>query len=59
MPNIPVDGIRVRLRLGAHRVQSVAQLPGQRFLLLGRRGNLVTFTVPRLETLAMFAVKLG
>ena len=55
LPNVPVEGIEVRLRL-QRRVQSVQALPSGRALRLRRKGNAVSFTAPRLDTLLMLAV---
>jgi hypothetical protein len=58
-PNIPVEGIEIRLRL-PERVKQVAQLPEERPIPLERRDKQLTvLRVPRLETLAMFAVRVG
>jgi hypothetical protein len=50
-----IDGIGVRLRLPG-RVRSISQLPGGKVIRHRDRNGLVTFTAPRLQTLAMFAV---
>jgi hypothetical protein len=55
LPNIPQQGIEVRLRLG-RRVRSVSPLPSGPGLRLARQKEQVIFTVPRLETLRMLAV---
>ncbi len=55
LPNIPVVDIPVRLRLPA-KVVRVVQLPGDRAIEHTEADGVVRFTVPRLETLAMFAV---
>lgn len=55
LPNIPVDGIEVRLRL-PQRVQSVQTLPVNGSLPLRREGEAVTLTAPRLNTLLMFSI---
>jgi len=55
LPNLPIDGITVRLRL-PQRVKSVRVLPAGRPLRLRREGDTVVFTAPRLETLLMLAV---
>jgi hypothetical protein len=54
-PNIPLDGIKIRLRLH-RRVHSVSVLPSGNTLRLRREGGLVTFTAPRLNTLLMLAI---
>jgi len=55
LPNIPLDGITVRLRL-PEQVESVRVLPGDDALRLHRVGSTVSFTAPRLETLLMLAI---
>ena len=59
MPNIPVDGIRVRLRLGNVPVARVVQLPEGREIQHHVAQGVVTIAVPRLETLAVFAVEIA
>jgi hypothetical protein len=54
LPNIPVADIPVRLRL-PERVHRVVELPGERPILHTEADGVVRFTVPRLETLAMYA----
>jgi len=56
LPNIPVDGIRVRLRLGNAQVARVVQLPNGNEIEHQVEEGVVTIAVPLLETLAMFAV---
>jgi hypothetical protein len=58
LPNIPVDGVEVRLSL-PRRVRSVHALPSGRTLRLRHEGEAVTFTAPRLDTLLMLAVNHG
>jgi hypothetical protein len=58
LPNVPVDGIAVRLRL-PQRVQSVRVPPSGRPVRLRREGDGVTFTAPRLNTLLMLAIHHG
>src|SRR5262249_531925 len=55
LPTIPVGEIPGRRRL-SERVPRVVQLPGDRPIAHTESGGIVRFTVPRLETLAMFAV---
>jgi hypothetical protein len=59
LPNLPVEGIRVRLRLGPGRVREVLHLPKGKGIPFRERVGVVTFTAPRLETLAMFAIKVA
>jgi hypothetical protein len=58
MPNIPIDGIDVRLKL-AEKVRAITLLPDKNEIRLREHGGEVTFRAPRLETLAMFAIELG
>lgn len=55
LPNVPADGIEVRLRL-PQRVQSASAIPSGRALRLRREGDRVVFIAPRLETLLILAV---
>jgi hypothetical protein len=55
LPNIPVTNIVVQLRL-PEKVRRVVQLPDGREIEHTESRGAVRFTVPRLETLAMFAV---
>ena len=55
LPNIPVESIPVRLRL-PEKVHRVVLLPGDRTIPHTEKDGAVSFTVPRLETLAMLAV---
>lgn len=58
LPNIPVEGIEVTLRLG-HPVRSVRPLPDGPNLALKPTADGVRFTAPRLETLALLAIDAG
>ena len=58
MPNLPIDGIDIRLSLGKP-VQVVKLLPVGGEMRVHRRGDEIAFRAPRLETLAMFAIELG
>jgi hypothetical protein len=55
LPNIPITQIPVRLRL-PERVIRVVQIPGDGKIDHTDTGGVVQFTVPRLESLAMFGV---
>jgi len=58
LPNIPVDGIRVRLRLPAeHAVERVVKLPGREVIPHAIEDGAVTFQAPRLETLLLLAIE--
>jgi hypothetical protein len=56
LPNLPVDGIRIQLRLPEEKVEEVRELPIQHAVPHERKPGVVTFTAPRLETLALFAI---
>lgn len=58
LPNIPVEGIEVRLRLPT-AVKQVEQLPQGRAIPYRVRDGQTVFNSPKLETLAMFAVHTG
>ncbi len=55
LPNIPIDGIEVRLRV-PRKVNGITQLPGGNAIPSLMRGGQTVFRAPRLKTLAMFAV---
>ncbi len=57
MPNIPVEGIEIRLRLPGANLWHIVRVPDSRQIDHQRREDVVTFTAPRLETLAMFALE--
>lgn len=59
LPNIPVDGIRVRIRLGGKRPRRLLLLPKETEWTYTICQEGVEFVVPRLETLAMFALEYG
>jgi hypothetical protein len=56
LPNIPVEGIRVRLRLDGRSVRRILTLPAEKGLEYRVKEGYVEFTAPRVEILAMFAV---
>jgi hypothetical protein len=56
LPNLPVDGVRIQLRLPEEKVEEVRELPSQHAVPHDRKPGVVTFTAPRLETLALFAI---
>ncbi len=58
LPNIPVTEIPVRLRL-PENVMQIVELPGGRKVEHSEANGVVRFTVPRLETLAVFGVIVG
>jgi hypothetical protein len=55
LPNVPVDGIEVRLRLPG-RVRKIEVLPSGTSLRHHSARGMVMFTAPRLHTLALMAV---
>jgi hypothetical protein len=57
LPNLPVDGIRVTLRLSPHKVSRVTRLPDGRVVPHETTGDEVRFTAPRLETLSVLSVE--
>ena len=57
LPNIPVEGIRLRLRMDGKDVKRVLILPAERELDYRQVQGYVEFTAPKLETFAMFAVE--
>ena len=56
LPNIPVDGIKVRIRLDNRTPKRLAVLPGERELSYEIRNGYLHFVAPELETLLMFAL---
>lgn len=58
-PNVPVDGVCVRVRTGERRVRRVLVLPEEMELRHTRSGDYVEFTAPRIETFRMVAMEYG
>jgi Hypothetical glycosyl hydrolase 6/Beta-galactosidase trimerisation domain len=58
LPNVPIEGIEATVRLGAP-IRSLTILPSGEKLPLRRGDGSVSFTVPKLETLGMFAIEMG
>ncbi len=56
LPNIPVEGITMKVRLGGRKPRQLLLLPEEKKLPYRVTGNLVEFTVPRLETFRMLAL---
>jgi hypothetical protein len=56
LPNIPVDGIRVRFRPGQRQVQGLTLLPDGEPWPYETADGAVEFTAPKLATLRMFAL---
>ncbi len=59
LPNVPVEGARVRLRLGTEQVRDVRLLPGGESIEHSVQDSVLHIAVPRLETLVMLAVELA
>ena len=55
LPNLPVDGIEVRLRL-PHRLRQIRVLPSGDSLRFHSSADVVAFNTPRLQTLLMLAL---
>jgi hypothetical protein len=56
LPNVPVEGLHPRVRLGPRRPRRVLLLPEGKELPFETRDGFVEFPAPRLETFLMFAV---
>lgn len=56
LPNLPIDGIVVRLR-PSEPIRRVVALPGGRPIATRREADALEFDAPRLETLALFAAE--
>lgn len=56
LPNLPVDGVTVKLRL-PKPVRRIRQLPTGKTIPHRTRQGVVTFTLPRLRTLALVAIE--
>ncbi len=57
LPNIPVEGIHVRVRSSDGTIRRVCRIPDGTSLPHDAQGDTVSFTVPRLETLAVLALE--
>ena len=57
LPNIPVEGIECRMRPRSETIRRVTRLPDNATIEHATRDGMVSFRVPRLETLAMFAIE--
>jgi hypothetical protein len=57
LPNIPVEGVHIRLRLGEHVPRQVRMLPDGEPLGFKTQEGTVEFSTPRLETFIMVAVE--
>jgi len=58
LPNIPITGIEVKLRLNA-RINSVTHLPSGKALKVHERSGGITFVAPRLDTLVVCGVNVA
>lgn len=58
MPNLPIDGIHIHLRLNTPAT-AVRQLAEKHEIRFRQQEGVISFHVPRLETLLMFAVETG
>ena len=56
LPNIPVENILMKVRLGGRKPRQLLVLPEEKKLPLRASGDLIEFTVPRLETFRMLAL---
>lgn len=55
-PNIPVEGITMKVRLSGRKPRQLLMLPDEKKIPFRTLGDLVEFTVPRLETFRMLAL---
>ncbi len=56
LPNIPVEGIKVRVRLEGKEPQRLIKLPEEKELAYETKDGYVEFTLPKLETFLMIAL---
>lgn len=56
LPNIPVDGIAMKVRLGGRKPRQLLLLPEEKKLSYRAAGDAIEFTLPRLETFRMLAL---
>jgi hypothetical protein len=57
LPNIPIDGIAVRMRLNGEKLRRVVRLPDNTVIAHAQQGEVVSFPAGHLETLAMYALE--
>ena len=57
LPNVPVEGINVRMRPGGEKIHRVVQLPAGNTIAHEQQEGVLRFTAPQLETLGMFALE--
>ena len=56
LPNIPVDGIKVKIRLGNKHIKRLIRLPEEDKVRFEFKDDELEFTAPRLETFLMLAL---
>jgi len=56
LPNIPIEGMKIRIRLDKKEPKRLMKLPGERELAYEVKGGYVHFVVPNLETFLMLAL---
>ncbi len=56
LPNIPVEGIAMKVRLAGRKPRQLLLLPEETKIPFRTSGDLVEFTLPRLETFRMLAL---
>ncbi|MEW6754078.1 MAG: hypothetical protein AB1505_24325 [Candidatus Latescibacterota bacterium] len=59
LPNLPVEGIRVHLRLPGQPIRRIVRLPDGHPVEHRDENGAVLLAIPRLHTLAMFGVELA
>lgn len=59
LPNIPIEGITLRMRTPQQKLRRVVRLPEEKIVEHSMRDGVATFSAGRLETLAMFALETG
>ena len=57
LPNLPVEGVEVRLRLAPHRVRRITRIPSGASIAMKTAGETVTFKSPTLRSIEMFSVE--
>lgn len=57
LPNIPVEAVRVRVRLEGRTPRRLLVLPGETELVYEEQEGYAQFTAPRLDTFLMFALE--
>jgi len=56
LPNIPIEGIKLRIKLDKKRPQKLIRVPEEKELVYEFKRDYVEFTLPRLETFLMLAL---